>query len=453
MNIAIVGGGISGLSLAYYLLENLQGFNIKIFESETRIGGKILTEKINGFLCEGGVNGFLDNKPFTLELAARLNLTPVKCNEYAKRRYLFTNSKLKLIATSPLNFLLSDLLSLKGKIRMFCEFFIPKTTLEDESLESFAIRRVGKEFFEKILDPMASGIYAGDPSKMSIRSCFNMVYDLEQKYGGLIKGFIAMNRQKKSEKRVSAAPGGQLMSFYDGMYSLIENLKIYLGDRIEINKTLETIERNKNTYTLIFKDGFIYECDIAILSIPAHNASIALKELDKNLYNVLDEIPYPALSVVSMGYSQDKITRDKNLFGFLLPAKENRKILGTLFDSSIFPNRAPNGFVLLRTMVGGARNQKLAALEDEKLISLVKEELAYIFDIKSEPDFIKIIRWQKAIPQYTVGHYQRLKKIDELLLKHKGLFLSGNAFRGVSVNDCVMNSFKLAQTIIETTTQ
>lgn len=452
MRIAIVGGGISGLSLAYALLEKKPELDVTVFEAEARAGGKILTEKINGYVCEGGVNGFLDNKTSTLELASKINLTPVKSNDNAKKRYIYTSGKLRLIPESPVKFLMSNFLSPHGRLRMIGEYFVPKADKDDETMESFAVRRIGREFFEKLLDPMASGVYAGDPSKMSIRSCFSKVYELEQAYGGLLKGFMALGRHaKKSGKKVSAGPGGTLMSFRDGMYSLVESLKARLGERVKTGKGAKGIDKNGNRLKIFFNDGSTYESDCIVLASPAHNTAEIVKDMDKDIYDILKEIPYPPLSVVSFGFKREKIERDISLFGFLIPGKEKRKILGTLFDSSIFPNRAPEGHVLLRSMVGGARAADLALLNDEKLISTVRDELSDILNIKAEPDFVKIFRWEKAIPQYVLGHHNKLKLLDEAVSKHKGLYLTGNAYRGVAVNDCIANSYRLAETIMRNT--
>ena len=448
MRIAIVGGGISGLSLAYVLLEKGQGFDIKVFESESRPGGKIYTEKVDGYVCEAGVNGFLDNKPSTLELAAKINLSPMRSSDNARRRFIYTGGELREIPDSAVKFFMSNFLSLPGRLRMIGEYFVPRAMKDDETLESFAVRRVGREFYEKLLDPMASGVYAGDPTKMSIRSCFAKVYGLEQKYGGLIKGFMAAGKEaKKSGKKVEAGPGGTLTSFREGMYSFVEALRSLLGDRVQTDKAAKGIEKTSGGYMLHFKDGSTCEADCVVLASPAHNSAEIVRDFDKTICDILTTIPYPALSVVSFGFKRAKISRDINLFGYLIPGNEKRKILGTLFDSSIFENRAPEGYVLLRNMVGGARAQDLALLDDEKLISTVRNELAEIMGLRAEPDFVRVFRWEKAIPQYLLGHHRKLEALDEASAKHKGFYLAGNAYRGVAVNDCIANSIKLADGI------
>ena len=449
--IAIAGGGISGLSLAYALLDKNPSLDVTVYEADSRPGGKIYTERIDGYICEAGVNGFLDNKPATLELAKKIGLPPIKSNDNARKRYIYFDGALRMIPTDPAKFFLSGCLSLGGRLRMIGEYFVPKKIYEDETLKDFAVRRVGREFYEKLLDPMASGIYAGDPEKMSIRSCFGKVYDLEQKYGGLIRGFMAVAKEKKkagSGGKVEAGPGGTLMSFENGMYSLIRTLSDFLGERLVTGKRLVETEKTAHGYSLNFADGTQAEADCLVITAPAHDMAAAIRNLDSNIAMQLNDIAYPALSVVAFGFRREQLTRDLNLFGFLIPAKEKRKILGTLFDTSIFPNRAAQDRVLLRVMVGGARAQELAMLPDEKLVSLAQAELAAIADVKAEPELVKIYRWEKAIPQYHVNHHRKIDMIESALAQHKGLYLGGNAFRGVAVNDCIGNGFRLADQIL-----
>ena len=195
--IAIIGGGISGLSLAYFLYEKDPFADIVVFESDKRLGGKIWTDKSEGFLCEGGVNGFLDNRPRTLELASKVALRPLKSSDVARKRFIFSEGGLRRLPESPPAFIASGLLSVLGRLRVMAELFIPGRVKEEETLAEFARRRLGREAYEKLIDPMASGIYAGNPETLSLRSCFPKVYDLEMKYGGLIRGMIKLQREKK----------------------------------------------------------------------------------------------------------------------------------------------------------------------------------------------------------------------------------------------------------------
>lgn len=450
--IAIIGGGISGLSLAFFLLEKDPDLDIVGLESEQRPGGKIWTEKAEGFLCEGGVNGFLDNKPRTLELAGKVSLEPLRSNDASRKRFIFSDNRLHRLPESPLAFLASSLMSLKGKLRIMAEPVIPGNVKEEETLSEFSRRRLGKEAYEKLIDPMASGIYAGNPETLSLRACFPKVYDLEARYGGLIRGMIRLQRERKkqgSREKVGAGPGGTLTSFYEGMGELVSALRGFLGDRLRLGSKVQGIERKGRGYWLFLTDGSSVEADIVVSASPAYAVAEMLKNMDRRLSHLVAEIPYPSLSVVCLGYRKEKIKTPVDAFGFLIPSREKRKILGTLYDSSIFPNRAPEGYVLLRSMVGGARYSDLARENDTKLVELVKGELAAIMDIRSDPDFARVYRHEMAIPQYNVGHLERLRNIDAILRKHKNLYLTGNAYRGIGVNDCIENSFSLAEKIIE----
>ena len=450
--IAIIGGGISGLSLAYFLLERDPSAEIIVFESEKRTGGKIWTDKSAGFLCEGGVNGFLDNRSKTLELSKKVSLQPLKSNDVSRKRFIFSEGRLHKLPESPPSFLSSGLLSLPGRLRVMAELIIPRNIREEETLAEFARRRLGREAYEKLIDPMASGIYAGNPETLSLRACFPKVYDLEMNYGGLIKGMIKLQKSKKksgSKDKVGPGPGGVLTSFYNGMGELADALRKILGERIRLGYRAVSLDRKGNSYSIFFSDGSSIESDVAVIASPAYSASEILRNMNKRLSNIISEIPYPSLSVVCFGYRKENIKSSLDGFGFLVPSREKRKILGTLWDSSIFPNRAPEGYVLLRRMVGGARASDLAMENDSRLYDIVKKEIADIMDIRAEPEFIRVYRHETAIPQYTVGHLERLRNIDTMLLNHKNLYLTGNAYRGIGVNDCIENSFKLAEKIVE----
>ncbi len=450
--IAIIGGGISGLSLAWFLLEKDSAADITIFESEQRPGGKIWTDKAEGFLCEWGVNGFLDNRPKTLELSKKLLLQPLRSNDASRKRYIYSGGVLHRLPESPPAFFLSKLLSLPGRLRVMAEPFIPGNARDEETLAEFARRRLGREAYEKLIDPMASGIYAGNPETLSLRACFPKVYDLEKKYGGLIRGMLKLQQEKKkqgSAEKVGAGPGGVLTSYFDGMGELIRSLKTLMADRLRLGYRAVSIERKGSSYIVHFADNSSFEAETVIVASPAYAAAEMVKNIDRKLSSTLSEIPYPSVSVACLGYKKDKITANLDAFGYLIPSREKRKILGTLYDSSIFPNRAPEGYALLRIMVGGARASDLAMEQEPRLMEMIRKELSDIIKISTAPDFVRIYRHEMAIPQYTVGHTERLRTIDGILARHKNLHLTGNAYRGISVNDCIENSAKLAEKIIE----
>ena len=450
MKLVIIGGGITGLSLAYFLLEKNPSFDIIVLESEKKAGGKIWTDKVNGFLCEGGVNGFLDNRPKTLELVSKLALTPLRSSDNARKRFIFSEGKLHRLPESPAAFFISNLLSLSGRLRIIGEIFAPKGSGEDETLASFAKRRLGKEAYEKLIDPMASGIYAGDPEKMSLKSCFLKVYNLEQKYGSLIKGMLKLQKEaKKTGKKVGAGPGGVLTSFYDGMGMMINALSGILGGRLRTGTRAVSVDKQKDKYLVYLSDGSHLDAEAVVFAAPAFETSGMVKDIDKNLSTVLSEIPYPAVSVVCFGYNRERLKHPLDGFGFLIPGREGRRILGTLWDSSVFPNRAPEGYVLLRSMLGGVRMSDLALQDENKLTDIVMAELRDVMEITAQPDFVKVYTHKQGIPQYPLGHQQRLATIDKMTSNFKRLYVTGNAYRGIGVNDCIENSYTLAERIVQ----
>jgi oxygen-dependent protoporphyrinogen oxidase len=449
--VAIVGGGLSGLTVAYALTSRGEDLDVKVFESETRAGGKICTDYSDGYLCEKGANGFLDNKPRTLELCKELDIAPVRSNENAKKRFIVSGGKLNGLPESPPAFLRSSLISWPGKLRMLYDLFAPKGP-EDETVSDFVSRRLGREALDMLIDPMVSGVFAGDPYRMSIRSCFPRIKELEDEYGSLMKAMIRIGRERKKarEPGVSAAPSGNLTSFYDGAQTMTDAIAGKLGDRLLLGVSVEGVERNGKNYRLNTSGG-VFDADIAVLASPAFVTSGILKDIDSVISKELLEIPYPPLSVVCFGYEREKVGHSLDGFGFIIPHKEGARILGTLWDSSIFPNRAPEGHVLLRSMIGGAKSPDLAMLDDEKLTNTVFDELNKLVELRSDPDFVKIYRWEKAIPQYLLGHGERVGLIEERLKSFPGIYLAGNAFRGVGMNDCVENGFRISDRIINDT--
>ena len=457
--ISIIGAGISGLTVAYALLNSKNDVEVTVFESDTRTGGKIWSEKIGRFLCEKGPNGFLDNKPRTLELCKSLGIEPVRGNQNAKRRFIFLNKTLNLLPETPPSFLKSNILTWSGKLRILYELIAPRGP-EDETVAQFVKRRLGTEALERLIDPMCSGIYAGDPYKMSIKSCFPRIKELEQEYGSLIRAMIKIRKQKKVEAaqkgskentEVSVAPAGVLTSFYNGAQTITDALTDRLGDRLRLSASVKGISRSKGAYQVELANEN-HSADVVIIATPAYTTADILQGLDEELSRILNQIPYPHLSVVCFGYKKEQVTHLLDGFGFLVPHVANRRILGTVWDSSIFPNRASEGYVLLRTMIGGAQAPEIISLDDDEIVRIVFDELKPTLGLKSVPEIVGVYRWDKAIPQYILGHAKILETIDERLKMYPGLYLTGNAYRGISMNDCVENGYALADKIMKSLT-
>ena len=451
MKTVIVGAGISGLATAYALLQKQPDLELTILEAADRVGGKVWSDKTaEGYLCESGVNAFLDNKPKTLELSNMLGLSPVTSFDAARHRFVFSHKHLHELPTSPPAFLTSKLLSVPGRLRVLLETLILKGNKADESLMDFAIRRLGHEAFEKLIDPMASGVFAGDAHQLSLQSCFPRIHEVEMQYRSLILGLIKLQikaRQQGQKDKPTAGPGGKLTSFVQGMSALPETIAASLGDRLRLATPVQGLSRAGGSYTLHLAHGEKLEAERIILATPAHRQSKILQDLAPDIARQLNAIPYPSLSVCCLGFRRAQIKHDLNGFGFLVPSREKRSILGTLWDASIFPQRAPQDHVLLRTMVGGAQHPELALLPEDKLVDAVRHDLREIMGVNAEPDFVRIYRHAQAIPQYVVGHAQRLQTVNGLLAQHPNLILTGNAFKGVALNDCVANAYALADSL------
>jgi oxygen-dependent protoporphyrinogen oxidase len=452
MKISIVGAGISGLATAQALLTRNPGADITLFEAGRRVGGKVWTETSpQGYLCEGGVNGFLDKIPRTLELCAEAGVTPLPADASAGKRYVFSRGELHKLPEKPPEFLKSRLLSVRGRLRVLLETVAGGTENDDETLAQFATRRLGREAYERLIDPMASGVFAGDADRLSLKSCFPRIHEIENEYGSLMRGLIKLRAKAKREGRKNSpgpGPGGTLTSFMEGMGALTDSLAAQLGSRIRLATAVRDIDHAGGLYRLHLDDESVHESEVLILASPAYAQAQMLKSLDPGLAELLAGIPYPALSVCCFGYREERIGQVLDGFGFLVPSRERRAILGTIVDSNVFAGRAPEGCVLLRSMVGGARSPELALLPDGQLLDRVQSDLRDILGIGVEPDFIRIFRHEKAIPQYLVGHAARLRDIEEKLQRHPGLVLTGNAFRGVSLNDCVVNARKTAESLL-----
>jgi oxygen-dependent protoporphyrinogen oxidase len=451
--IAIVGAGISGLCTAHSLVRELsaagRSVEIILFEAEKVPGGKMRTIREDGFHMEWGPNGFLTNKPHSLALVKELGAEErlARSSDLARKRFIFSGGVLHRLPETPQAFFCSRLLSLRGRIRVVGELFAsgPPEGV-DESLGDFARRRLGPEALEKLIDPMVTGIYAGDPDRMSLASSFPLIHDLELKYGGLVKGMIALQRERKKsgEKReMSAGPGGVLMSFDHGVQTLTDLLADRLSDGLHLGVKVSRVTRREGKILLSLVDGGRQgeiDTDVAVLATPAYAAAGLLEELDPSLREALAAIPYSPISVVALGYDKTALGNPLDGFGFLIPRGERRKILGALWDSSVFPNRAPEGKALIRAMVGGVRRPELAALPPDEMFRLVRSELSATMGVTAEPLLSRSFFHERGIPQYLVGHGKVLERIEERLAAHPGIYLNSNAYRGIALNDCVLQS-------------
>ena len=449
----IIGGGISGLATAWLLRDKATkaglDLEITLLEKEERVGGKVWSIKADGYTCEWGPNGFLDSKPQTLELCRAIGVEGNlhRSNDNARKRFIFSENVLHRLPENGPSFLKSSLISWPGKLRLALEptpFIAPAPKGVDETLADFGRRRLGKEALDKLIAPMVSGIFAGDPETMSLVSCFPRIAELEREYGGLVRAMIMLAKKKKQEraegKTVSSAagPGGVLTSFREGIQFLTDAVAASLGEIVRSGAAVSAVEKGDSSrYRVRCADGSDHEADLVISAAPAFAAADMLMQLDSSISTVLRQIPYASMTVICFGYERDRIAHPLDGFGYLIPKKEGRSTLGTLWDSSMFENRAPQGKVLLRSMMGGACFPEYVTLSDEEVVSRVRSDLNTTMGISAEPSFVRVFRHPQAIPQYTVGHGKRLEALDGLLKHHPGLILTGNSYRGIGLNDCV----------------
>lgn len=457
--VVVIGGGLSGLAVAWHVVDSARdrGLDLRVtlLERDPVFGGKIRSTREDGYLCEEGPNGFLDNKPATLALVQRLGIQELllKSNDRARKRFIFTDGELKLLPEDPVSFLLSDILSIRGKLRLAAEMFLPEGDPDDdESVAAFVRRRLGDEALDKLIDPMSAGVYAGDPSVMSLRSCFPKVAMIEQQFGGLLKGMLAMQKMAKmagKEGPKGAGPGGVLWCFGDGAAQLIHTLADRLRDHdVRSGTAAEALELAGERWRVRVTEGDPLEADAVVIATPAYDAAHLLGAHDAALSDLLYTIPYVPAAVVCTGFRADEVPHPLDGFGFLIPSSEERRILGSLWSSSIFEHRAPDGSVLLTQIVGGARDPELASLGDDELLRVVREELSWTLNIRAEPRYVKIVRWPRAIPQYVVGHEARLREIEGRVAGLGRLFLGGNAYYGIGINDCTARGAELGPTVV-----
>lgn len=444
MKVIIIGGGISGLVTAFYIKQSKPEYQVTILEKEDFVGGKMQTQSIGGFNFEAGSNGFLSNKPDTLQFVNDVNAQHLllKSNDNARVRFIFKD-KLYKLPSSPIEFFTTDLLSLSAKLRVMCEILIPKkNNTKDETVEEFGYRRLGKEFTDTFLDAFVTGVFASSANKLSIQSAFPTIVKMEQEYGSLFK---AMFKKKKKD----ASPGGVLMSFTKGVSSFVEYLHDYLqkemGIRIVTNVSVSKITHSGTSYIIDSSNGN-YVCNKIVLSTPSYVSASLLKQNFPLLSEKLSHINYSPVSVVGFGYNS--LEQELNGFGLLTTKNSKQKILGVLWDSSIFENRASIGKKMLRVMIGGARQEELALLSKNELIGITKDGIKQTMGINQDPDIVYIKQYKNAIPSYEIGHSELVSAIFADVAKIDGLYLNSNAYFGVGLNDCVSNSLRCAKMVV-----
>lgn len=460
--IAVVGAGISGLTITYELIQRAgrfpRGVEVLCLEAAERPGGNIRTERAEGFVCEWGPTGFLDSSPATLELARRLGLQDrlLAAGPAAEDRFVFRRGRLRQVPLTPLSFLRSRVLSPWGKLRLLAEPFARGPRGDgDESVFHFAARRIGREAASVLVDAMVSGVYAGNARRLSLDATFPGMRRMEAVHGSLFRAMLARRREARAAgtRRPAggpAGPGGRLTSFRGGLQELIDGLAGAVGGRLRTRCPVRAVsDMGRRGFRVHLGEGAPLEADAVILACPAWNASALVQSMDAALADVLDEIPSAPLVVVHFGYHLGALGEAPGGFGFLVPRGQGPRILGTLWISSIFEGRAPAGRVLMTSMIGGAHDPAAPGLPDDALVRTVREDLRRVMGIVAAPYFIRVMRHPRGIPQYTLGHRGRLDRIRAALERRPGLHVAGNSYAGISVNACIEEAPTVADAVLE----
>ena len=484
--IAVLGGGISGLAAAYTLTRARQvGAPIEEFliEANDRLGGLIRSDRVEGFIVEGGPDSFLTQKPEAAALCRELGLgdSLLGSNDRERRTYILYRGRLVplpdglmlLVPTRIWPIVTTTLLPLHSKLAIAVERFTfsPNENRQgsaDESVAVFVTRHFGRAMLENIADPLLAGIFGGDSTVLSVRSALPQLYEMERKYGSLTRAAMEARRQRCEEAQtivpeagatLAANPlsaqspplfmtlGGGLEQMVDVLRKRLEAFRVHLRHRvIAIERSPDPIAR---TYQIRCEGGDAYEADGVVLALPTYECSRLLATLDSPLAESLKAIPYASVLTVALGYEAGECGHLPPGFGFLVPRKERRRLLACTFVHNKFSHCAPPGRGLLRCFLGGTRDPEVLRFGDDEIISMVRQELDAILKLSTPPLFYRIYRWPSSMPQYVVGHEERLKTIQRRIEMLRGLFLAGNAYSGIGISDCIRTGKAAAERAIE----
>jgi len=435
-SVAIVGGGITGLTAAYHLHQ--KNIPVTVYESSARAGGMIQTLESAGFLAEQGPNTILETNASVSELVCHLGLTSRRMypSPGAEARYVVRDGKPVRLPESAMEAVRTPLLSTRAKVRVLGDLFIGRGSEPDETLSSFVTRRLGCELLDYLIDPFVGGVYAGDPDRLSVHHAFPKLEALEHRYRSLIGGTVLGARERRKRHEVSRTKA-RMLTFDRGLGVLVSALQSSLGDCIQLETAVTGIWRRRPGWRVDTAAGTT-EHSAVILCAPAHQvARLYMENGAKEEQDVLREVYYPPLARVALGFRSEQITHALDGFGILIPQKENMHCLGILFSSSMFPNRAPAGHALLTAYIGGSRHGEMVHTTDDNLVEMVLADLETVLGVSGAPVFQNVIRIIRSIPQYNVGYGEVKDTINRMEAESPGLFIAGNYRDGVSVADCI----------------
>jgi protoporphyrinogen/coproporphyrinogen III oxidase len=456
MKVAIVGGGLSGLAIANRLLEIAPELEITILEASARAGGILGTIERDGFVIETGPDAILSEKREAIELAERLGLAEriVSTNDANRGAYVVCRGRLEKVPEgfslmAPARFdtwLESEIVSLPGRMRALLEPLIPRARGETNgvSLAEFVERRLGREVLDRLAQPLVSGIYGGDPRRLDLSATMPRFVELEKKYGSIVRGM-----RRSSDRAASGARYGLFVAFDRGMQVLVDALLARVGDRVRLESPAIAIERSGSGYDVILEKKGQIHADRVVLASGAWRAATLLEPHHKKLSDALHSIEHGSAATVTFAWPRERVPHPMEAFGFVVPAIERRAIHAATFASVKWPHRAPEGRALIRVFIGGAHAKSAVDRSDAELIALARRELRALMHIEAPPEFSLVVRYRDAMPQYQLGHRAKVDAILKMERELEGLFVAGNALRGVGIPDTIRRAQDVAARIAE----
>jgi oxygen-dependent protoporphyrinogen oxidase len=447
--VAVVGGGISGLSAAWYLQRSAPDLRIDLIEADDRWGGKIITRREDGFIVDGGPDTFVTRKPEVWDLAGELDLRSQVIDAGSETRdiHVMHAGRLYPIPLSPPAFLRSNLISLRGKLRMIAEPLIPaRRDFEDESLSAFVDRRLGVEARQRFLAPVLAGIYNADPDRQSIMTTSPVMRSMEREHGGLFRGALARMLAAREQEAPDDSPPARFINFESGAQELVEALIENLHAQLHLNTAAVAIEKLNGKYRLALSDGSAITADGLILATPASVSAALLDDLAPAAAHLLSQIEFASIGTLALVYHPADLNFDFPIRGLMIPRREGRFIDAITWTTAKLPERTPGDGEMLRVFFGGARPET-AEMTPAELLPLVRQELEQILGITAEPSRAFHFAWPYGYPQADVGHLELVEQIEAEL--PAGLFVTGSSFRGLAVPDCIKQSFQTVSTLIE----
>jgi protoporphyrinogen/coproporphyrinogen III oxidase len=460
--VAIIGGGISGLSAAYTLeKERTQGSDVDyvLFESSGKLGGVLSTEHVDGCVIEAGPDSFITEKPWAAQLCRELGLGDqlIGSNDEKRKTYIVVNNRLIampdglmfMVPTKILPTGLSPLFSLSTKMRMVKELFHPPRPVhEDETVAQMVERHFGREMVDRLADPLLSGVYGGDAAQLSVRAVLPRFVEMEEKHGSLSRAMLAARKKMLVSGNNKPAPP-LFTSLRGGMQQLVNTIAGRLRpESLRAGARVDSVEPTNSGWR-ISANGQIEEFDAVIFATPARTAAALLQSANEKIATDLRATPYSSSVTVTIGYAASDLRDLAPGFGFLVPRTENRRMLACTFVHNKFPNRAPADKGLIRCFLGGASDEAVLGLSDDEILATVRRELNEIIKLDAEPLFTRVYRWRGAMAQYAPGHLDRVARIEEIVRNTPGLALAGNYFKGIGVPDCVRTGQEAAKDVLQ----